>query len=93
MLLFIVTKYFLNSQSICDGLEGAPGRAAKATSPKVAVNPLQFVKVGPCDLYRSAQEQLKKVEEIKKAKKEQKDDIEDWQSVCLYLIFIAIIIV
>ncbi|XP_073987088.1 smallish isoform X2 [Rhodnius prolixus] len=67
-------------QSICDGLEGAPGRAAKATSPKVAVNPLQFVKVGPCDLYRSAQEQLKKVEEIKKAKKEQKDDIEDWQS-------------
>ncbi|KAF6211501.1 hypothetical protein GE061_012013 [Apolygus lucorum] len=29
---------------------------------------------------RSAQEQLKKVEEIKKAKKVQKDDVEDWQS-------------
>lgn len=70
----------LPRHSICDGLEGAPGRVAKITSPKVAVNPLQFVKVGPCDLYRSAQEQLKKVEEIKKAKKEQKDDIEDWQS-------------
>ncbi|KAK9498542.1 hypothetical protein O3M35_003151 [Rhynocoris fuscipes] len=67
-------------QSICEGLDGSTGRIAKPTSPKVAGNPLQFVKVGPCDLYRSAQEQLKKVEEIKKAKKERKDEIEDWQS-------------
>lgn len=65
-------------QSSIDGLES--GRMAKATTPKVAVNPLQFVKVGPCDLYRSAQEQLKKVEEIKKAKKERRDEAEDWQS-------------
>ncbi|XP_066903203.1 LIM domain only protein 7 isoform X4 [Halyomorpha halys] len=64
--------------SSIDGLES--GRMAKATTPKVAVNPLQFVKVGPCDLYRSAQEQLKKVEEIKKAKKERRDEAEDWQS-------------
>ncbi|CAA9995690.1 unnamed protein product [Nesidiocoris tenuis] len=61
-------------------VETTAGRVGKTLPPKVATNPLQFVKVGPCDLYRSAQEQLKKVEEIKKAKKVQKDDVEDWQS-------------
>lgn len=66
-------------QSSCDA-ETTTSRLGKTLAPKVAVNPLQFVKVGPCDLYRSAQEQLKKVEEIKKAKKVQKDDVEDWQS-------------
>jgi hypothetical protein len=32
-------------------------------------------------LYKSAQEQLKKVEEIKKVTKEVRDEAEDWQSV------------
>lgn len=47
---------------------------------KPAANPLQFIKVGPCDLYRTAQEQLKKVEEVKKVKQERRDEAEDWQS-------------
>ncbi|XP_043280433.1 trichohyalin isoform X4 [Venturia canescens] len=50
------------------------------TPPKQATNPLQFVKVGPCSLYRSAQEQLQKVQETKKIKQEVRDDPEDWQS-------------
>jgi hypothetical protein len=37
--------------------------------------------VGPASLYKSAQEQLKKVEEIKKVTKEVRDEAEDWQSV------------
>jgi phosphopantothenoylcysteine synthetase/decarboxylase len=51
------------------------------TAPKPAANPLQFIKVGPASLYKSAQEQLKKVEEIKKVTKEVRDEAEDWQSV------------
>jgi len=51
------------------------------TPPKQATNPLQFVKVGPCSLYRTAQEQLQKVQEVKKIKQEVRDDPEDWQSV------------
>lgn len=51
------------------------------TPPKQATNPLQFVKVGPCSLYRTAQEQLQKVQEVKKVKQEVRDDPEDWQSV------------
>ncbi|XP_071566491.1 uncharacterized protein Smash isoform X3 [Temnothorax nylanderi] len=50
------------------------------TPPKQATNPLQFVKVGPCSLYRTAQEQLQKVQEVKKIKQEVRDDPEDWQS-------------
>ncbi|XP_014247024.1 uncharacterized protein LOC106665245 isoform X2 [Cimex lectularius] len=69
-----------DSRQSCDSGDGVQGRVPKSMSPKVAVNPLQFVKVGPCDLYRSAQEQLKKVEEIKKVKKVCKDEGEDWQS-------------
>lgn len=53
------------------------------TPPKQATNPLQFVKVGPCSLYRTAQEQLQKVQEVKKIKQEVRDDPEDWQSVSL----------
>lgn len=53
---------------------------SKVTTPKPASNPLQFIKTGPCDLYKAAQEQIKKVEEIKKVEKV-KDDSEDWQSV------------
>uniref|UniRef100_A0A1B6FZW0 DUF4757 domain-containing protein n=1 Tax=Cuerna arida TaxID=1464854 RepID=A0A1B6FZW0_9HEMI len=57
-----------------------PTRMTKVATSKPAANPLQFVKVGPCDLSRYAQEQLKKVEEIKKVKPERRDEAEDWQS-------------
>lgn len=57
------------------------------TPPKQATNPLQFVKVGPCSLYRTAQEQLQKVQEVKKIKQEVRDDPEDWQSVRFNAIF------
>lgn len=63
-----------------DGSEIIPTRMSKVSAPKPASNPLQFIKVGPCDLYKAAQEQIKKVEEIKKVEKV-KDDSEDWQSV------------
>jgi hypothetical protein len=53
--------------------------------PKPAYNPLQFVQLKPSNLYQSAQEQLKKAEEIKKVKEVvRKDDAEDWQNVCKF---------
>lgn len=60
-----------------------PTRMTKVSPPKPAANPLQFVKVGPCDLFKSAQETLKKVEEVKKMKREVRDEAEEWQSVSL----------
>lgn len=71
-----------NNGNKTEGTEYIPARCriTKPNPPKPAQNPLQFVKVGPCDLYRSAQEQLKKVEVIKKVKQEFKEDGEDWQA-------------
>ncbi|GLH05827.1 Uncharacterized protein CG43427 [Gryllus bimaculatus] len=63
-----------------ENIEYLPARLAKVTTSKPAANPLQFVKVGPCDLYRSAQEQIRKVEQVKKMKAEVRDEAEDWQS-------------
>ncbi|XP_063225787.1 uncharacterized protein LOC134532816 isoform X2 [Bacillus rossius redtenbacheri] len=63
-----------------DGVEVIPTRLSKVTASKPAANPLQFVKVGPCNLYRAAQETLKKVEEVKKIKEEVQNQEEDWQS-------------
>lgn len=60
-----------------------PTRTAKVATSKPVANPLQFVKVGPCDLSRYAQEQLKKAEEVKKVKPEKRDEAEDWQSVSI----------
>ena len=64
-----------------ENMEYIPTRITKVAAPKPAANPLQFIKVGPASLYKSAQEQLKKVEEIKKVTKEVRDEAEDWQSV------------
>jgi F-box protein 20 len=64
-----------------ESTEYIPTRITKVAAPKPAANPLQFIKVGPASLYKSAQEQLKKVEEIKKVTKEVRDEAEDWQSV------------
>lgn len=56
-------------------------RVTKAAPPKPAANPLQFVAIKPCNLYQSAQEQLKRAEEVKKVKEIVKEEPEDWQSV------------
>lgn len=56
-------------------------RITKPIPPKPATNPMQFVKIGPCELYRKAQEQLKKVEEVKAVRPEIRDEAEDWQAV------------
>ncbi|XP_055320550.1 uncharacterized protein LOC129577468 isoform X2 [Sitodiplosis mosellana] len=55
-------------------------RVTKAAPPKPAANPLQFVQMKPCNLFRSAQEQLKRAEEVKKVKEIVKEEPEDWQS-------------
>lgn len=60
--------------------EYIPTRSSKV-SPKVAYNPMQFVKTGPAKLVNSAHEQLRKAEEVKKIREVRKDDAEDWQSV------------
>lgn len=62
--------------------EYIPTRSTK-TAPKVAYNPMQFVKTGPTKLALTAQEQLKKAEEVKKVREKKRDDAEDWQSVTL----------
>lgn len=56
-------------------------RVTKAAPPKPAYNPLQFIQVKPCNLYQSAQDQLKRAEEVKKVKEVKKEDAEDWQCV------------
>lgn len=56
-------------------------RVTKTAPPKPAYNPLQFIQIKPCNLYQSAQDQLKKAEEVKKSKVTKKEDAEDWQGV------------
>lgn len=65
-----------------DNTEYVPTRCriTKPIPPKPAANPMQFVKIGPCELYRKAQEQLKKVEEVKAVRPEIRDEAEDWQA-------------
>lgn len=58
-------------------------RVTRAAPPKPACNPLQFIQIKPCNLYQSAQEQLKKAEEVKKIKETKKEEPEDWQSVSI----------
>lgn len=57
-------------------------RVTRAAPPKPAYNPLQFVAIKPSNLFQSAQEQLKKAEEIRKVKEvNRKEEPEDWQNV------------
>lgn len=56
----------------------------RAAPPKPACNPLQFIQIKPCNLYQSAQEQLKRAEEVKKVKETKKEEPEDWQSVSIH---------
>lgn len=44
---------------------------------------MQFVQIKPSNLCQTAQEQLKKAEEVRKVKEvTKKEDPEDWQNVC-----------
>lgn len=46
------------------------------------------MQIKPCNLYQSAQEQLKRAEEVKKVKEVKKEEPEDWQSVSfLFFLF------
>lgn len=58
-------------------------RVTKTAPPKPAYNPLQFIQIKPCNLYQSAQDQLRKAEEVKKSKITKKEEAEDWQGVSI----------
>ncbi|XP_033245909.1 uncharacterized protein CG43427 isoform X4 [Drosophila miranda] len=55
-------------------------RVTKPTPPPPSKNPMQFVQIKPCNLYQTAQQQLKKAEEVKKLKEVQKEEPEEWQN-------------
>lgn len=62
-------------------------RVTRAAPPKPAKNPMQFVAVKPSNLFQTAQEQLKKAEEVRKSKEVvRKEEPEDWQDVRLQLV-------
>ena len=77
MLCYVPFAFQLSQENA----EYIPTRITKVAAPKPAANPLQFIKVGPASLYKSAQEQLQKAEEIKKVTKERDEEEEDWHSV------------
>ncbi|XP_022213657.2 uncharacterized protein CG43427 isoform X3 [Drosophila obscura] len=58
----------------------AKARVTKPTPPPPSKNPMQFVQIKPCNLYQTAQQQLKKAEEVKKLKEVQKEEPEEWQN-------------
>lgn len=62
----------------------AKARVTRPTPPPPSKNPMQFVQVKPCNLYQTAQQQLKKAEEVKKLKEVKKEEPEDWQNVSPY---------
>ncbi|EDV93749.1 GH19500 [Drosophila grimshawi] len=58
----------------------AKARVTRPTPPPPSKNPMQFVQSKPCNLYQTAQQQLKKAEEVKKLKEVQKEEPEEWQN-------------
>ncbi|KAH8288350.1 hypothetical protein KR054_001361 [Drosophila jambulina] len=58
----------------------AKARVTRPTPPAPSKNPMQFVQIKPCNLYQTAQEQLKKAEEVKKLKEVKKEEPEEWQN-------------
>lgn len=57
-------------------------RVTRAAPPKPAYNPMQFVAIKPSNLFQTAQEQLKKADEVRKVKEvNRKEEPEDWQDV------------
>lgn len=67
-------------------------RVTRKEPPKPAYNPMQFVAVKPSVLCQSAQEQLKKAEEVKKVKEvtRKEEFAADWQDVSAVKICILI---
>ncbi|XP_030376449.1 uncharacterized protein CG43427 isoform X1 [Scaptodrosophila lebanonensis] len=55
-------------------------RVTRPTPPPPSYNPMQFVQIKPCNLYQTAQQQLKKAEEVKKLKEVKKEEPEEWQN-------------
>lgn len=58
---------------------------------KPACDPLQFIKVKPCNLSVTAQKQIKRAEEVKKIKEVIKEEPEDWQNVSIFFLLPEII--
>ncbi|XP_030565341.1 uncharacterized protein LOC115765791 isoform X2 [Drosophila novamexicana] len=58
----------------------AKARVTRPTPPPPSKNPMQFVQIKPCNLYQTAQQQLKKAEEVKKLKEVKKEEPEEWQN-------------
>ncbi|XP_070142696.1 PHD finger protein rhinoceros isoform X2 [Drosophila kikkawai] len=58
----------------------AKARVTRPTPPAPSKNPMQFVQIKPCNLYQTAQQQLKKAEEVKKLKEVKKEEPEEWQN-------------
>lgn len=67
----------------------AKARVTRPTPPPPPYNPMQFVQIKPCNLYQTAQEQLKKAEEVKKIKEIRKEEPEDWQNVSIRSIVLS----
>lgn len=60
-------------------MEYLPTRTARAV-PKPNQSAMQFVKCGPATLYKSANEQIKKAEEVKELRKTMVTDETEWQA-------------
>lgn len=73
--------YFKVSYDPTDYIQKA--RVTRALPPKPAYDPLQFVQLKPCSLVKTAQEQMKKVDVVKKIKDEKKEEPEEWQCVSI----------
>lgn len=63
----------------------ARARVTRPEPPKPSYNPMQFVQIKPCNLFKSAQEQLKRAEEVKKVKEIKKEEPEEWQNVSYFV--------
>lgn len=85
-LIFSLAFFFVYLQSITSPdptAYVAKARVTRPTPPPPPYNPMQFVQIKPCNLYQTAQEQLKKAEEVKKIKEIRKEEPEDWQNVSI----------
>ena len=79
--LYNLSSFFPVQLQDFGSTELIPTRLTCKQAPKPAYNPMQFVKTGPTKLAQTAQEQIKKAEEVKKIREKKKDEAEDWQSV------------
>lgn len=74
------TRHNANKPALTDSSEYIQKvRVSRAIPPKPAYDPLQFVQLKPCNLAKTAQEQAKKAETVKKIQEEKKEEPEEWQ--------------